>query len=151
MRVVSESRRIFSLCFRLFVASVFLSVYPSPFTCCKKTLGYIASQRACVAASISVVSESRQFCSLCFLLFVASVFLSVCPSDPSPLTCCKTSLGYIFYYIFILSYFLLLFFTVFSCSLLRGWFRGGLAFEAHRRLYHSTLGLRVTKKKKGFV
>jgi len=27
-------------------------------------------------------------------------------------------------------------------------FRGGLAFEAHRLLYHSTLGLRVIKKKK---
>jgi len=26
--------------------------------------------------------------------------------------------------------------------------RGGLVFEAHRLLYHSTLGLRVTKKKK---
>jgi len=26
-------------------------------------------------------------------------------------------------------------------------FRGGLAFKAHRRLYHSTLGLRVIKKK----
>ena len=26
-------------------------------------------------------------------------------------------------------------------------FRGGLVFEAHRRLYHSTLGLRVIKKK----
>jgi hypothetical protein len=28
-------------------------------------------------------------------------------------------------------------------------FRGGLAFKAHRFLYHSTLGLRVIKKKKG--
>ena len=27
-------------------------------------------------------------------------------------------------------------------------FRGGLVFKAHRRVYHSTLGLRVTKKKK---
>ena len=27
-------------------------------------------------------------------------------------------------------------------------FRGGLAFKAHRRLYHSTLGSRVIKKKK---
>ena len=27
------------------------------------------------------------------------------------------------------------------------WFRGGLAFKAHRLLYHSTLGLRVIKKK----
>ena len=27
-------------------------------------------------------------------------------------------------------------------------FRGGLAFKAHRRLYHSTLGWRVIKKKK---
>ena len=27
-------------------------------------------------------------------------------------------------------------------------FRGGLVFEAHRRLYHSTLGLRVIQKKK---
>ena len=26
-------------------------------------------------------------------------------------------------------------------------FRGGLVFKAHRRLYHSTLGLRVIKKK----
>ena len=26
-------------------------------------------------------------------------------------------------------------------------FRGGLVFKAHRRVYHSTLGLRVTKKK----
>jgi len=26
-------------------------------------------------------------------------------------------------------------------------FRGGLVFEAHRLLYHSTLGLRVTEKK----
>ena len=26
-------------------------------------------------------------------------------------------------------------------------FRGGLAFQAHRRLYHSTLGLRVIKKR----
>ena len=28
------------------------------------------------------------------------------------------------------------------------WFRGGLIFKAHRLLYHSTLGSRVTKKKK---
>ena len=28
-------------------------------------------------------------------------------------------------------------------------FRGGLVFKAHRLLYHSTLGLRVKKKKKG--
>ena len=28
------------------------------------------------------------------------------------------------------------------------WFRGGIVFKAHRRLYHSTLGLRVIKKKK---
>jgi len=27
-------------------------------------------------------------------------------------------------------------------------FRGGLAFKAHRLLYHSTLGLRVIEKKK---
>ena len=27
------------------------------------------------------------------------------------------------------------------------WFRGGLVFKAHRRLYHSTLSLRVVKKK----
>ena len=27
-------------------------------------------------------------------------------------------------------------------------FRGGLAFKAHRRVYHSTLGLRVIKKKR---
>jgi len=27
-------------------------------------------------------------------------------------------------------------------------FRGGLVFEAHRRVYHSTLGVRVIKKKK---
>jgi len=27
-------------------------------------------------------------------------------------------------------------------------FRGGLVFQAHRLLHHSTLGLRVTKKKK---
>jgi hypothetical protein len=27
-------------------------------------------------------------------------------------------------------------------------FRGGLVFEAHRLLYHSTLGSRVIKKKK---
>ena len=27
-------------------------------------------------------------------------------------------------------------------------FRGGLVFKAHRLLYHSTLGLRVIKKKK---
>ena len=30
------------------------------------------------------------------------------------------------------------------------WFRGGLVFKAHRLLYHSTLGARVTKKKKKF-
>jgi len=28
------------------------------------------------------------------------------------------------------------------------WFRSGLVFKAHRLLYHSTLGLRVIKKKK---
>jgi len=28
------------------------------------------------------------------------------------------------------------------------WFRGGLVFQAHRLLYHSSLGLRVIKKKK---
>jgi len=28
------------------------------------------------------------------------------------------------------------------------WFRGGLVFKAHRLVYHSTLGLRVIKKKK---
>jgi hypothetical protein len=28
-------------------------------------------------------------------------------------------------------------------------FRGGLVFKAHGLLYHSTLGLRVVKKKKG--
>jgi len=28
------------------------------------------------------------------------------------------------------------------------WFRGGLVFKAHRLLYHSTLGLRVIKKKR---
>jgi len=28
------------------------------------------------------------------------------------------------------------------------WFRGGLVFKDRRLLYHSTLGLRVTKKKK---
>ena len=28
------------------------------------------------------------------------------------------------------------------------WFRRGLVFKAHRLLYHSTLGLRVIKKKK---
>ena len=27
-------------------------------------------------------------------------------------------------------------------------FRGGLVFKAHRRLYHSTLGLKVIKKNK---
>ena len=27
-------------------------------------------------------------------------------------------------------------------------FRGGLVFKAHRLVYHSTLGLRVIKKKK---
>ena len=30
-------------------------------------------------------------------------------------------------------------------------FRGGLIFKAHRLLYHSTLGLRVMKKKKKAV
>jgi len=30
-------------------------------------------------------------------------------------------------------------------------FRGGLVFKAHRRLYHSTLGLTVMKKKKKTV
>jgi hypothetical protein len=30
-------------------------------------------------------------------------------------------------------------------------FRGGLVFKAHRLLYHSTLGLRVVKKKKKTV
>ena len=30
-------------------------------------------------------------------------------------------------------------------------FRGGLVFKAHRLLHHSTLGLRVKKKKKGCV
>ena len=30
-------------------------------------------------------------------------------------------------------------------------FRGGLVFKAHRLLYHSTLGLRVVKKKKKVV
>ena len=30
------------------------------------------------------------------------------------------------------------------------WFRGGLVFKTHRLLYHSTLGLRVIKKKKYF-
>jgi len=34
-----------------------------------------------------------------------------------------------------------------SCSLVAR-FRGGLVFKAHRRLHHSTLGLRVVKKKK---
>jgi len=29
-------------------------------------------------------------------------------------------------------------------------FRGGLVFKAHRLLYHSTIGVRVTKKKKKF-
>ena len=29
-------------------------------------------------------------------------------------------------------------------------FRGGLVLKAHRLLYHSTLGLRVIKKKKNF-
>jgi len=42
-------------------------------------------------------------------------------------------------------------YTLVRCCLL-GWrrclFRGGLVFEAHRLLYHSTLGLRVIKKKK---
>jgi len=28
------------------------------------------------------------------------------------------------------------------------WFRGGLVFKAHRPVYHSTLGVRVTKKNK---
>ena len=28
-------------------------------------------------------------------------------------------------------------------------FRGGLVFKAHKLVYHSTLGLRVIKKKKG--
>jgi len=28
------------------------------------------------------------------------------------------------------------------------WYRGGLVFEAHRLVYHSTLGLRVSKKKR---
>ena len=28
------------------------------------------------------------------------------------------------------------------------WFRGGLVFKTHRLVYHSTLGLRVIKKKK---
>jgi len=28
------------------------------------------------------------------------------------------------------------------------WWRGGLAFKAHRLVYHSTLGLRVIKQKK---
>ena len=28
------------------------------------------------------------------------------------------------------------------------WFRGGLVFKAHRLLYHSTLGLRVIKKRR---
>jgi len=35
-----------------------------------------------------------------------------------------------------------------SPSTLRMRFRGGVVFEAHRLLYHSTLGLRVIKKKK---
>ena len=30
-------------------------------------------------------------------------------------------------------------------------FRGGLVFKAHRLLYHSTLGLRVIKKKKNVL
>ena len=30
----------------------------------------------------------------------------------------------------------------------RSWFRGGLVFKAHRLVYHSTLGLRVMKKRK---
>ena len=30
-------------------------------------------------------------------------------------------------------------------------FRGGLVFQAHRRVYHSTLGWRVIQKKKGPV
>jgi hypothetical protein len=29
-------------------------------------------------------------------------------------------------------------------------FRGGLVFEAHRHLYHSTLGSRAIKKKKSY-
>ena len=33
-----------------------------------------------------------------------------------------------------------------TCNVKR--FRGGLVFKAHRLLYHSTLGLRVIKKKK---
>jgi len=32
---------------------------------------------------------------------------------------------------------------------LRVWFRGGLVFKAHRLVYHSTLGWRVIKKKRG--
>ena len=31
------------------------------------------------------------------------------------------------------------------------WFRGGLVCKAHRLVYHSTLGFRVKKKKKGCV
>ena len=31
------------------------------------------------------------------------------------------------------------------------WFRGGLVFKAHRLLFHSTLGLRVIKKKNQLV
>ena len=30
-------------------------------------------------------------------------------------------------------------------------FRGGLVFKAHRLLYHSTLGLRVIKKKRRYL
>jgi len=30
-------------------------------------------------------------------------------------------------------------------------FRGGLAFKAHRLLYHTTLGLRVIKKKRAIL
>ena len=30
-------------------------------------------------------------------------------------------------------------------------FRGGLVFKAHRRFYHSTLGLRVIKQKKKYL
>ena len=35
-----------------------------------------------------------------------------------------------------------------TSSVPSAWFRGGLVFKAYRRLYHSTLGLRVTKQKK---
>ena len=37
--------------------------------------------------------------------------------------------------------------SVCSCAEI-AWFRGRLAFKARRLLYHSTLGLRVIKKKK---